>query len=58
MTHPVNTISWKWRKSNPQADYTFAQVSIEMGATTWPGEIDLAPDAMREEIKKHGEWRL
>jgi hypothetical protein len=36
----------------------FAQVSVEMGVTTWPGEIDLAPDAMYEEIRKHGEWRL
>jgi len=35
----------------------FAKVSVEMGVTVWPGEIDLAPDAMYEEIKKHGEWR-
>jgi hypothetical protein len=35
----------------------FARISIEMGVVTWPGEIDLAPDAMYEEIKKHGEWR-
>jgi hypothetical protein len=24
----------------------------------WPGNIDLAPDAMYEAIKKHGEWVL
>lgn len=29
----------------------FAQVHIEYGAVTWPGEIDLAPDAMYAEIK-------
>jgi len=36
----------------------FAQVVVEMGAVAWPGDIDLAPDAMYEEIKKQGEWRL
>jgi len=25
---------------------------------TWPGEIDLAPDAMYREIKKAGKWVL
>ncbi len=30
----------------------FAQVFVEHGAVTWPGEIDLAPDAMYAEIKK------
>lgn len=36
----------------------FAQAFVEHGAVTWPGEIDLAPDAMYAEIKQHGEWRL
>jgi hypothetical protein len=36
----------------------FAQVYIAYGAVTWPGEIDLAPDAMHEEIRARGEWRL
>jgi hypothetical protein len=36
----------------------FAQVFVEHGAVTWPGELDLAPDAMYEEIKKTGEWIL
>lgn len=36
----------------------FEQVFIAHGAVTWPGELDLAPDAMYEEIKKSGEWRL
>lgn len=35
----------------------FRQVKVEGGAVTWPGELDLAPDAMHEEIKRHGgEW--
>jgi len=29
----------------------FALARIEYGAVTWPGEIDLAPDAMYAEIK-------
>ena len=36
----------------------FAQVFVEHGAVTWPGEIDLAPDAMYAEIKKAGIWIL
>ena len=34
----------------------FNQVYVGHGAVTWPGEIDLAPDAMYKEIKKHGKW--
>lgn len=40
-----------------QADF-FKQVFIQDGVVTWPGEIDLAPDAMHDEIKHHGEWVL
>lgn len=36
----------------------FAQVYVELGAVTWPGEIDLAPDAMHDEIRKNGIWKL
>lgn len=36
----------------------FAQVFVEHGAVTWPGEIDLAPDAMYAEIQKAGTWVL
>lgn len=36
----------------------FAQVFVAHGAVTWPGEIDLAPDAMYAEIKKAGKWEL
>jgi hypothetical protein len=36
----------------------FEQVRVEMGAVVWPGELDLAPDAMHAAIKEHGEWRI
>ncbi len=36
----------------------FNQVGIALGAVTWPGDIDLAPDAMYDEIKQHGKWIL
>ncbi len=36
----------------------FAQVHVEFGAVTWPGELDLAPDAMHDEIEKNRVWRL
>lgn len=34
----------------------FRQVKVIGGAVTWPGDLDLAPDAMHEEIKLRGEW--
>jgi hypothetical protein len=36
----------------------FAAVQVEFGVVTWPGEIDLAPDAMHAEIKANGRWVL
>ena len=36
----------------------FAQVQLESGAVTWPGDLDLAPDAMYQAIKAQGEWVL
>lgn len=36
----------------------FKQVFIEGGAVTWPGGIDLASEAMHDEIERHGEWVL
>jgi hypothetical protein len=36
----------------------FAQVGLELGAVTWPGELDLAPDAMYDSIREHQEWTL
>src|SRR5438132_1370772 len=34
----------------------FAKAFVEDGAVTWPGELDLAPDAMYDEIKANGRW--
>ena len=36
----------------------FGQVMIVDGAVTWPGELDLAPDAMHDELKRNGEYLL
>ncbi|MFT3741696.1 MAG: DUF2442 domain-containing protein [Gammaproteobacteria bacterium] len=36
----------------------FNQVYLDHGVVTWPGEIDLAPDAMHDEIQAHGTWFL
>jgi hypothetical protein len=32
----------------------FREARIELGAVTWPGNLDLAPDAMHRAIKEHG----
>ncbi|HIJ62807.1 MAG TPA: DUF2442 domain-containing protein [Rhodospirillaceae bacterium] len=34
----------------------FVQVFVDYGVVTWPGEIDLAPDAMHREIQASGQW--
>ena len=35
----------------------FRRVAVVNGAVTWPGDLDLAPDAMHLEIKQRGgEW--
>ena len=36
----------------------FGQVHLDLGAVTWPGEIDLSPFTMHDEIAAHGEWVL
>lgn len=36
----------------------FADVSVVFGAVTWGNGVDLAPDAMYDEIKRNGEWVL
>jgi hypothetical protein len=38
----------------------FSAVFIEpvFGAVAWPGDIDLAPDAMHAEIEARGRWVL
>lgn len=32
----------------------FRQARVVLGAVTWPGDLDLAPDAMHREIKEQG----
>ncbi|MBF0262967.1 MAG: DUF2442 domain-containing protein [Magnetococcales bacterium] len=39
-------------------DALFASAFIDHGAVSWPGELDLAPDAMHDEIEGHGVWVL
>ena len=34
----------------------FRQARIELGVVTWPGNLDLAPDAMHRAIREHGTW--
>ena len=36
----------------------FRQVKVDLGAVSWPGNLDLAPDAMHHAIKEHGTWTL
>ena len=36
--------------------HLFKSVYLDHGAVTWPGNLDLAPDAMHEVIKDKGEW--
>jgi hypothetical protein len=36
----------------------FNQLRVTDGFVSWPGEIDLAPDAMYEAIRRDGEWVL
>ncbi len=36
----------------------FEEVYISHGAVAWPGDLDLAPDAMYDEIKANGHWRI
>ena len=36
----------------------FNKVFVEHGVVTWPGDLDLAPDAMHAQIKRNGCWVL
>jgi hypothetical protein len=36
----------------------FGEAYVEAGVVTWPGELDLAPDAMHAAIKAGGTWVL
>jgi len=44
--------------SSLQDPSIFAKVSCSHGFVEWPGDIDLAPDAMYDEVKKNGVWEL
>lgn len=37
-------------------DALFRQVHVALGAVSWPGNLDLAPDAMYQAIRERGEW--
>jgi hypothetical protein len=34
----------------------FAEARVTDGVVTWPGDLDLAPDAMYDAISAHGRW--
>jgi hypothetical protein len=36
----------------------FHEVRLVDGVVTWPEELDLAPDAMHDEIKRNGRWTV
>ena len=36
----------------------FEQVFVDCGAVAWPGEIDLAPDAMYAQVAKEGDVHI
>ncbi len=36
----------------------FSQVRCDHGFVEWPGDLDLAPDAMHAAIREHGVWVL
>jgi len=36
----------------------FRQAKVRLGAVSWPGDLDLAPDAMHAGIRERGTWVL
>jgi len=44
--------------SHLQDQSQFQQVTVIDGVVTWPGGLDLAPDAMHNELIKNGQWLL
>ena len=34
----------------------FREARLVLGAVTWPGDLDLAPDAMHRAISEHRKW--
>lgn len=55
LMHPSHLYGVFQQLQNP--DF-FKKINVTNGYVSWPGEIDLAPDAMYEAIKKNGEWIL
>jgi hypothetical protein len=41
-----------------RGERVFRKARVVLGAVTWRGEPDLAPDAMRGAIKEQGRWPL
>jgi hypothetical protein len=39
-----------------KAEPRFAKAYVDYGTVAWPGELNLAPDTMYNEIKKAGTW--
>ena len=37
---------------------TFKRLQVSEGFVSWPGDVDLAPDAMYDAICRDGEWVL
>ena len=35
---------------------TFARAGVVLGAVTWPGGADLAPDSMYDVLRERGRW--
>lgn len=36
----------------------FAQAAVQDGVVIWPGQLDLAPDAMYDAIRAQGRWTV
>ncbi len=48
-----------WLKVQKKTNEIYSpMVYVELGAVTWPGEPNLAPDAMHDEIQKNRIWIL
>jgi hypothetical protein len=42
--------------ANLRDEGLFRKAYVELGAVTWPGNLDLAPDAMYDAIVETGNW--
>jgi hypothetical protein len=36
----------------------FAKVTLQYGTVSWPGDLDLAPDAMHAALQKQPVWSI